>query len=860
MSGPPAPPAEHLFRAGDRLGGRFAIVQFLARGGMGEVYEAADEHLQDRHCALKVIRLGIAADPIVRQRFEREVLLAREVVHPNVCPTYDLFREESPAGPLLFFTMKLLRGESLAARLNRTGAMAPEASLPLARQMAAALDAAHKAGVIHRDLKPGNVMLEGAGAETRVSITDFGLSRLYESDSTLAQTGRLSGTVGYIAPELLQGRIATPAADVYAFGVVLHEMLTGSKPHGKTGAPGFVRPNNLVQGLPRAWDRVILGCLEYDPAKRFQSAGEAMAALDRTSTASHPVTFRGLASRRHMLQAAAATALVAAAGSWLARPRIEAWLHPLPDQRIVALLAWPAEPDPAARSPLRPVLDAIGNRLVRAEPEARRFAVFTSADLGPTPPKALADVQSAVGANLVLGVSIGQRSSEGLLRLRIFDAASGRVLRERDLPFSTAQWSLLAGKASIAAAELLEVPARPSSHDDRDELAGLSASSYRLFGEAEDLRSQPNDAGLDGAIEKYQAVLDREPRFALGYASLSSAYSQKFRRTADRAFLSLAGKNADLALQYNPDSARALLASAVVSVSSGKAPQALDDLSKALQIAPGNPQVLIFKAIVYRNLARSREEEAVYREIIHARPNFWRAYNELGWCLYRQQRYQDAYEAFGEAAALAPRVALPVANQGAMCLLMGRDGDAADAFQRSLERAPTELAYSNLGTLAFKAADYRKALELYGQARDLNPKAYATWRNMADCYAMLGDTKQELESYGKAAMLLSESLKTNPRSGANWATLAFYHAKLGLRAEAGSDLKTAEDRGLDRGAQFIKVQVLAVLGRKEEALNLLLKCIDQGLSLVDVELALDLKELRADPRYRGRTARREPRQ
>ena len=103
-------------RRGDRLAGRFVVVQFLARGGMGEVYEAADEHLQDKHCALKTLRVEIGADPVVQQRFEREVLLAREVNHPNVCPTYDIFRAEEAGG--LFLTMKLLRGESLGARLK----------------------------------------------------------------------------------------------------------------------------------------------------------------------------------------------------------------------------------------------------------------------------------------------------------------------------------------------------------------------------------------------------------------------------------------------------------------------------------------------------------------------------------------------------------------------------------------------------------------------------------------------------------------------------------------------------------------------------------------------------------------------
>src|SRR5580693_3186877 len=196
-------------KRGDTLGGRFVIVQFLANGGMGEVYEAADLHLQGKHYALKTLRSEVAANSALRLRFEREVLLAREVNHPNVCPTYDLFQVDGPKGPITFLTMKLLRGESLQARLKRAGPFNAEALVPIARQMAGALDAAHRVGVIHRDFKPGNVMIEYPGQqEPHVSITDFGLSRAQEADATLAETGHILGTPGYIAPELIQGRIA----------------------------------------------------------------------------------------------------------------------------------------------------------------------------------------------------------------------------------------------------------------------------------------------------------------------------------------------------------------------------------------------------------------------------------------------------------------------------------------------------------------------------------------------------------------------------------------------------------------------------------------------------------------------------
>jgi tetratricopeptide (TPR) repeat protein/tRNA A-37 threonylcarbamoyl transferase component Bud32 len=849
--GPPAPP---LLHPGDVLNDRFEIVQFLARGGMGEVYEAADRQMQGKHLALKTLRPEVAGDASMRQRFEREALLAREILHANVCPTYDLFRVDLPAGPLMFLTMKLLRGESLGARLNRLGAMTPETALPLAVQMAAALDAAHKAGVIHRDFKPGNVMLESTGPGTRVYITDFGLSREFESDGTLAQTGRLSGTLGYIAPELLQGRIASPASDVYAFGVVLHEMLTGRRPRNKPGRVDFVRPGTLQPGLPRAWDRVILGCLSYDPAQRFQSPGEALSTLDVSARSTRTTSLGAPIPRRRIVGAGLAAALAAAA-AWLEWPRIDALFHPLPARRFVAVMAWPADAGSPTRSLLQGVLNGIATRLARGEAADKNLLVLTASDAGQAAPKSLPEAVTALGANLVLGAALRREPAGYALAVRVYDAARGSVLRQRELTVPAAQLSRLSERASTAAAGLLGVPLDQAPLRDQDELSELSPAAYQIFQEGVDLNNQPNDAGLDQAIEKYQKTLEAAPHFALGYASLAIAYCRKFTHTQDRALLEVARKNADLAVRYNADSAQGVFAVAFTEMFSGDTEKAMEGIAKALQLDPGNPQFPYIKARALRDLGRYDEGEAVCRDIIRVRPNFWPAYNEIGYLLSREFQYRKAAEAFGEAAAMAPRVALPLANQGTMYLFLHQDAAAEDAFRRSLQRAPNYVAYANLGNILFQRKDYRQALDYYSRARDLRPKIDAAWRNLADCYTMLGDTARALESYGMAAEILSAALRTNPRPADSWLYLAFYHAKLGRKAEAEADLETAAQKGgASLQAQLVKAQALAVLGRREEALRLVLDGLDRGLSTVDVELALDLKEVRADPRYRRRSA------
>lgn len=588
------------------MGGRFLIVQFLASGGMGEVYEASDQHLQGKHIALKTLRPEIVRDPAMRIRFEREVLFAREVTHRNVCPTYDLFRTAGPRGPVTFLTMKLLRGESLRARLLRTGSLPPDLAMRIVGQIAEGLDAAHKAGVIHRDLKPGNVMLEDSGEDVRVSITDFGLSHQYDSDGSLTEPGQILGTRGYIAPELLQGRLPSPASDIYALGVIAHEILTG-------------RPPDPLQISPGNWKAFVQGCLQEDPARRFRSAMEAMEVLrtggarqpDRSSEDRHSGTLR-----RRWLQIAAAGLGLAGAAAFLERERIEHALHPLPDKLFLALMPWP--PDSSSNGPvLRSVLDTIGNRLIRAEAYATNLLVLTVREtLGPQPVKRPADVFPVLGANLVLAGSLKAVGSHYRLDLQLLDAVSQSVLRTVTVRGAIKQPGSLAEQAAQAAASLLDIALRPLGYKDEDELATVSQATYQAFSVAEDLRRQPNDSQLDAAIEKYQRVVDMDPHFSLGYARLAAALVRKYQVSRESGALALADRNAQLALRYNPTSVSAMLSAAMVQLNSGQTQQAVQLLQSALRVDPGNPEVLLYLARGYQDLGDPVRSEAAYRSIL----------------------------------------------------------------------------------------------------------------------------------------------------------------------------------------------------------------------------------------------------
>jgi serine/threonine protein kinase len=254
------------------LNDRFVIVRFIAKGGMGEVYEAADCLLQGAPVAVKTILPKIANDPDLQQRFESEVLLARQVNHTNLCPIYDIFHCHQPPPSFLFLTMKLLPGETLAARLRRTGSIRTTEGLAILKQMAAGLAAIHTAGIVHRDIKPNNIMLDGHGSDVHLCITDFGLARAYTAEASLSGSELAAGTPDYMAPELHQGLKPSQASDLFAFGVVLHQVFTGQRPLLTADKSSVVvSPLLNASRIPSFCAKLITECLDRDPHRRCEA-------------------------------------------------------------------------------------------------------------------------------------------------------------------------------------------------------------------------------------------------------------------------------------------------------------------------------------------------------------------------------------------------------------------------------------------------------------------------------------------------------------------------------------------------------------------------------------------------------------
>ncbi|HZH16935.1 MAG TPA: protein kinase [Archangium sp.] len=553
LSGPvPVPSPRQAFAEGTEVAGRYRVERFLSRGGMGEVYAAEDLSLHEP-VALKTVRPELAATPEALLRFKRELRLARRVTHPNVCRVFDIgehevIPERGTPYRIVFLTMELLAGRTLHEQLVRHEKMPPEQVLRLAEQMAGALDAAHAAQIIHRDFKPGNVMLVPAppvAGGLRAVVTDFGLARgeLLEGDGSASREGHIVGSPSYMSPEQLEGLPLSPASDIYSFGLVLFEMVTGRRPFvaETPTAASLMRlrqappsPLELVPELAPSWEAVLLRCLERQPGARFATASEVIAALrsgEPTPAFASPTPARKRSPRKQPLLVKQPPPVVVTPGTQPVARRVVAVLAPR-NLMAKASLVWlstalaellSAELAMGEQLRLLPGEGVVQMRRDLLLPEEEGFAAAT-----------LQRIRAHSGVDLVLtGAYLVQGREEDArlrLNLRLQEATTGETLAH--LTEVGAEQELLELVSRVGAALRKRLGLAPltteQAHGVRSAMpAAPEAARFYAEGLAA-LRG--HDAAT--ALERFERVVKQEPAFAPAHSALAAALQYLYQEEA----------------------------------------------------------------------------------------------------------------------------------------------------------------------------------------------------------------------------------------------------------------------------------------------------------------------------------------
>jgi serine/threonine protein kinase/Tfp pilus assembly protein PilF len=852
----PSFPHQSRFTSGDIIAERFVVVRFIARGGMGEVYEVEDQLLHGVRVALKVILPGFADDPASARRFEQEVIMARKVTHPNLCPIYDIARSGSPPPPFSFLTMKLLSGETLSSRLCRPEPIPLEEKVEIFGQMIAGVAAIHAAGIIHRDIKPKNVILDNAGEEFCLTIMDFGLARLHEPEETMATGSIVAGTPGYMAPETLRGEGPSQATDLFALGVLLHQVFTGERPRvGPVTRSVQPSPALHIPDVPAEIANAVKDFLADDPQRRCNAFRAVTAAVgsDSIGAASYPSHTKPITRRQVIIGSAFAAGAALGGVTWKWDQFYNA-LHPLPAKRFVALLNWPP-PDMSVKPMLLGVIEAIGSELARAEAFDRNLLVIAPHTGELTTTAQLNEARDSFGANLVLATSALPRSNQLHLSLRLLDPSSSSPLRSKLLRVPASEEASLPGKAVRAAAQLLGITGYQPD-DQRSNAGTANREAYRAFLDAEALRKQENDSGLDGAIEKYKEAIELDPRYALAQARLAWAYLRSYGLRRDPAALTLASLNCKAAIQFNPGLVDAHLGLASVYRQTGDDQGASTEMLKALSLDPSNAHTLTYEAVFYAAANRWAEAEQTFTRVLNLRPNYWLAHNEWGAVLEDQGRYSQALLEFRSASLAAPRNALALKNVGTAYLELGKIPEALKALDGSYSLSADDKSAVALAQAYRLQRKYPEAIGYAEKAVEVNPSEPENWLELGDVYSSAGRPRTDIESaFLHAAETQAEKLTTSPKDGPGWMILALCKAKLGQFELALPLIPKAESfHADDFESQLRKARILELAGNRDPSLLMLARCLSKGPTLFRIQSAPDLEKLRATPEFKRMVA------
>jgi eukaryotic-like serine/threonine-protein kinase len=852
---------------------RYQIERVLGTGGMGAVYQARDQEL-DIKVALKVIRPDITANLAVahdfEQRFKQELLMARQVTHRNVIRIHDL----GEASGVKYITMQFVEGTDLDSILSR-GKIPFERTLSFATQLASGLSAAHDVDVIHRDLKPKNILID---AHDIVYISDFGLAKSTESTMAgLTRTGEILGTPRYISPEQVQGKTADHRSDLYALGTIFFEMASGAQPFSGQSmmelmfqrvqeAPRDLR--SVAADVPDYFCRVVMRCLERDPAARYASARDVLHDLEAqqappslittpvTATRTVSITLPLPTTRRSKIGLAAA--LVAALAivvpvTWQYGfdPAGTTQSPQAPATKYVAVLPFQLVGDTSALGPIAAgIEEALSTRLfelpalnVASSAAVERAAVKSS-------PAAIA---KELGVTLLVSGTVQGNGENLRVTVALDDAAAGRRIWAQDFQGLAADLLTIEDQMYarlLTAMDLTltnEQAARAVSHPTEN------VDAYRLYLDGRNaMRGQQNLDNVKAAIGFFEQALQKDPGFARAYAGISDGSLRMYRATRENSWAEKALSAAQQARRLDDKLVEAHLSLGSVYQATGKVSEAIAELTQAAELTPNSDDV--FRRLGRAYLASGRGDEAIenYKKAVAVNPYYWVSYSAMGAAYMQLGAYSSAVESLKKVIELEPNNVSGHNDLGAAYLLMGRFDESAAELRIALKLQPIPQTYTNLGVAYAYAGKHSDAIPMFEKAVELSPKTALFVGNLADGYRWAGNQVKAGTTYDTAIGLALNDLKVNPRNASARGNLAQYYAKKGDQARARRMI--ADARAVDQtnvSLMYSEAIIANLGGRLAEALASLGAALKAGYPLSSAQSDPDLRSLSTDPGFKA---------
>ena len=874
----------------DGLRDRYAFERELGRGGMATVWLGRDLR-HDRPVAIKVLHPELAAS-LGPERFSREIHLAARLQHPHILTVLD--SGDLPvagAAPLLWFAMPFVRGESLRDRLRRETQLPVGDALRIAREAADALAFAHGEGVVHRDVKPENILLSG----THALVADFGIARALgggTDDARLTETGLAVGTPAYMSPEQASGqRELDGRSDVYSLAVVLYEMLAGETPFAAPTAQAMIarrftetaRPIRQVrEAVPEGVERALQRALARTPADRFATAAEFGAALETGATAERTAavpspTIAATPPARPRRPPVAALALIL--GLLIGAGALFAWRrsHPGADDgasRVVAVLPFENLGDSADAYFADGVADEVRTKLTQVSGLVVIARGSSIQYRGTT--KRPAEIARELGADYLLtGTVRWEKSAGSASRVRVspelVEVNAGQAERTRwGERFDAAMTNVFEVQAEIATkvADALDVALADSVQAGLEAQPTTNLEAYDAFlkGEAATANMTVQDySSLTRALPHYKRAVELDSSFLPAWARLAQLYSTQYANAAATAELaSNAAAATEKARRLGPSHPESYLAQGTYERLVLKDDsRALTTYNAGLTLAPSNVAMIGAMSSIERNAGNWDAGLALVQRAAALDPRSPSIANRVALFLFYLRRYPEAEIAQRRAESLAP-TSLSIIHQGAMLALAQGDRVRAERIARTPAPGvdPMDLGYhfarfEELGWL-LNDGQRHKVLELDA---DFYEGDRGNWGLVnAQLHAMLGQPGLSRAYADSAQFAYEKSIRASPNDGQLHALRGLSLAFLGRREDAIREAERAvelvpieKDAYFGPYLQFLLARVHMMVGSKDKAVELLEPLVELPNNLSRAWLRVDptFDPLRNHPRFQA---------
>jgi serine/threonine protein kinase/Tfp pilus assembly protein PilF len=779
---------------GSIFAGRYEVIEELGKGGMGKVYKVLDTKIKEK-VALKLLKPEIASDERTIERFGNELRFARKISHRHVCRMYDLGEDRGT----YYITMEYVPGEDLKSTMSRVGQLSVGKTLYIAKQVCEGLAEAHRLGVVHRDLKPQNIMIDREG---NARIMDFGIARSLKAKG-LTEAGVMIGTPEYMSPEQVEGKDADQRSDIYAFGIILYEMLTGQAPfQGDTPLSVALKqkvetpqePQKINPQIPEDLNGLILKCLEKEKDRRYQSAEQILTDIShidkvmptaerviptKKTFTSKEITVKFSLRKLFIPGLIAAAAILVAVVIWQVVPRGEG------ARRSIAVITFKNQTGDKAFDYLQ---EAIPNLLITSLEQSKRFRVTTWERLNDFLKQIGREKEAVIDENLgfelcrkqdIEAIVVGSFIKAGEMfatDVKVLDVGTRQILNTASskgegvasiLKNQVDELSRLIAKGKGLAALRVE-KARPKIADVTTD--SLEAYNYFLRG-----RDDYEKFYFADAKKFLQKAVELDPTFAVAYLWLGGSCGQLGEDKASNEAYEKAKTYAGKATEKERLYIEASYASAIE-----------DDRDKRIRILqeiaqkyPEEKRVHYDLAVHYRSINMHQEAIGESNKALALDPNYGAALNELAYEHAESGNFEKAIESFQKYASVNPGDANPIDSIAELNLLMGRLDEALAKYKEALETKPD--FYDSCYRLAYVYAlkeNYPEAMKWVDEIKTRAPSAEGKIENYlwkGFYYYWLGNSEGALSEL-KAAADQADSLGTTLiKAETGWLTGWIYY-------------------------------------------------------------------------------------